>query len=239
MGSDGLFIKNADKLAIDLTDIDYAVISHGHSDHGGGMKHFLGINQHCKIYLHKNAFEAHYVRTPLKFKYNVGLDPKLKDHKNLVLTEGLTQIGENIQLFSDIDLNCDIPTMNKPLLTKNADGFTCDSFNHEHYILIQEGDKYFLFVGCAHKGVTNIIDYAEKLIGQEMDYVIGGFHLYNPAGGNSEPDPYILSIAQYLKGRKTICLTGHCTGKHAFNLLKNQLGDRIQALSTGLSLELD
>ena len=54
-GQSDLFIHNAEKMGIDLSQVDYLVISHGHFDHGGGLKHFLKINKKAKIFLHINA----------------------------------------------------------------------------------------------------------------------------------------------------------------------------------------
>ena len=40
-GASDLFIRNAELLGIDLSDVDYVFISHGHSDHAGGLRYFL------------------------------------------------------------------------------------------------------------------------------------------------------------------------------------------------------
>lgn len=37
MGPDPQFLDNARELGIDLSTVDVAVLSHGHSDHGGGL----------------------------------------------------------------------------------------------------------------------------------------------------------------------------------------------------------
>ena len=36
-GASDLFIRNAKVLGIDLADVDYCLISHGHNDHIGGL----------------------------------------------------------------------------------------------------------------------------------------------------------------------------------------------------------
>ena len=43
MGQSDLFYENAKKLGVDLSLVDIAIISHGHNDHGGGLKTFLEI----------------------------------------------------------------------------------------------------------------------------------------------------------------------------------------------------
>ncbi len=70
------FIHNARKMGIDLSQVDYLVISHGHFDHGGGLKHFQKINKKAKIFLHINAAKKYYPRIFGFFPYYVGLDQK-------------------------------------------------------------------------------------------------------------------------------------------------------------------
>ena len=40
-GASDVFIRNAEVLGIDLSTVDYVFISHGHSDHAGGLRFFL------------------------------------------------------------------------------------------------------------------------------------------------------------------------------------------------------
>ena len=56
LGPDNSFLENAKKLNIDISDVDIAIISHGHSDHGGGLESFLKNNNKAKVYINKNAF---------------------------------------------------------------------------------------------------------------------------------------------------------------------------------------
>ena len=41
LGSNSLFLENAVKLGVNITDIDSVIISHGHNDHGGALKKIM------------------------------------------------------------------------------------------------------------------------------------------------------------------------------------------------------
>ena len=60
MGPNNYYLQNAKKLDVKIEDVDLAVISHGHFDHGGGLGSFLKVNDKAKVYLSKKAFCKHY-----------------------------------------------------------------------------------------------------------------------------------------------------------------------------------
>ena len=90
--------EHAEMLGIDLADVDLAVLSHGHYDHGGGLAVFLEKNDHAPVFIHKDAFLPHYNGTQ---KY-IGLDTALVSHPRIVWTEDAYRIDENLRLFSHV-----------------------------------------------------------------------------------------------------------------------------------------
>ena len=48
-GASDMLIRNAERLGIDISTVDYVFISHGHSDHAGGLKHFMAVNETAKV----------------------------------------------------------------------------------------------------------------------------------------------------------------------------------------------
>ena len=74
MGQRRLFADNAERLGIDLADVDIAVVSHGHYDHGGGLRTFLELNKKAKVYISRHAFEPHYSLRENGLKY-IGINP--------------------------------------------------------------------------------------------------------------------------------------------------------------------
>ena len=57
-GASDVFIKNAEQLGIDLSTVDYVFISHGHSDHAGGLHYLLESNQQTRIIVSPDAING-------------------------------------------------------------------------------------------------------------------------------------------------------------------------------------
>ena len=49
MGQTSLFAQNAEQLGLSIPAVDTAIISHGHYDHGGGLRTFLSLNDKARI----------------------------------------------------------------------------------------------------------------------------------------------------------------------------------------------
>lgn len=215
-GQSDLFADNADRLGIDLSAVDLAVLSHGHYDHGGGLKRFLELNEKAKLYMSKYAFEPHY-----NGERYIGLDTTLMDSDRIVTTDGETHIGDGLTLYGCSDM--------KTLLDLGAFGLTMlqngklvpEDFRHEHYLLVRENGKSILFSGCSHKGVLNIVDRFRP------DILIGGFHL------SKHPlDDALIDYARRLDGYDTEYYTCHCTGESQYVFIKPYM-NRLHYLSTG------
>lgn len=238
LGSNGLFTENATKLNIDISDVDILIISHGHKDHGGALKLFLQHNSKAKIYIHKNAFNKYYTSVLGGLKFYVGLDDRLEFNERIIFTEDLFEVDEDICLFSNVPKRYETANLNKSLFIKIDNKYYEDNFTHEQNLLIRENEKYVLIAGCAHKGIVNIVEKAEEITSSELSAAISGFHLFNPVIKKSEDIRFINNIAEYLKDKKAMFYTCHCTGTKAFNILKENLKDKIMYLSTGQVIEL-
>ena len=56
-GNNGeIFSHNVNAKGIDLTDLDFAVLSHRHGDHTSGLNHLMTINPNVPIYAPKESF---------------------------------------------------------------------------------------------------------------------------------------------------------------------------------------
>lgn len=221
-GASGAFADNAARLGVDLAAAEFAVLSHGHYDHGGGLDRFLRLNPQAPVYASRHCFGEFHNPSG---KY-IGLDPALQNCGRLILTGDEYTIAPGLTLFS-----CNAhPQRADPFgLTRREGGVLIpDDFRHEHYLLIEEHGRRILLSGCSHKGIVNIVNWFRP------DVLVGGFHFKSLA----PEDPRLRSFGEALARTNTRFCTGHCTGQAQFEVLKPILGDRLQAISTGSVVEV-
>jgi 7,8-dihydropterin-6-yl-methyl-4-(beta-D-ribofuranosyl)aminobenzene 5'-phosphate synthase len=236
-GASVLFLKNAKQLGANIDEIDYLVISHGHYDHGGGLKTFLQENKKAEVFLHRLAFKKHYALQKDGMPVYIGLEEDLKQNSRFVFTSDRFFISNGIQLFSNVNRKERLPSPNKGLLTEENGVLMEDDFSHEHNMVIEENGKILLVTGCAHNGIVNIMEHFNSIKKRMPDYVIGGFHLSTPSGGDENPAE-IERIGKYLLDTKAKFYTCHCTGIEPYKKLKEIMGENIDYISAGSQLVL-
>jgi len=220
MGQTDLFAQNAAQLGVDLAAVDIAVLSHGHYDHGGGLRRFLELNQKAPVYISRHAFEPHF-----NGERYIGLDVSLRDSDRLIFTDGVTKIADGITLYSCSDREKVLDLGSFGLNMKQDGKLVPDDFRHEHYLLLEENGKRVLISGCSHRGIINIMEWFKP------DVLIGGFHF------NKLPlDGALRSYAETLASYDTDYYTCHCTGVEQFEYMKRFM-PRLNYLSTGGRVE--
>lgn len=235
MGASNQIEQNATSCNINLSTVSYAVLSHGHYDHGGGLLTFLDKNQTAPIFVHKGAFEPHYSRRTSGIAF-IGLPEHLLNHSQIriISDDNITFISENLSVFSGAKSNILCPTSNQKLLIQTDDGYEPDPFEHEQYGVVNEHGKLLLYTGCAHRGIVNILSRFCELYGRAPDVVIGGFHLGDPRNPLSFDESLCRKTAKALsRFHSTQYLTGHCTGSFPYKILQESLHDQIKPLSAG------
>lgn len=238
LGASGCFIENAIKMNVDLTEVDTVIISHGHYDHGGGLKAFLNINSTAKVYVHKKAFEKHLSRRMGGEITSIGLDEHFAEHQQLIFVGAEYKIDDELFLFSNIKETAFMPLGNKDLLVAIEGGYENDAFLHEQNLLIRENGKNVLIAGCAHRGILNIVNQSRCYLKRMPDVAIGGFHLYSRSMDCSEPTDVVTMLGTYLNQTDVNFFTCHCTGTQAYDVLKSVMGGRIDYLATGNILNI-
>ena len=216
-GQSELLLKNAERLSVDLSTIDLAILSHGHYDHSGGLKSFININKKAKIYLKPTATLPHF-----NGERYIGIDPTLAECDRLEFVMADSEIFEGIWIRS-IDRT---PTHSGKMTEERNDRRLPDRFDHEQYLLIEEEGKRILISGCSHKGILPIMEHFSP------DIFIGGLHFMSmPLGEELE------AYAKELSNFKCKYYTCHCTGYDQYDFLKGQMKN-IDYLSAGDVVEI-
>lgn len=241
VGPDDLFAKNADKLNIDIAEVDMLIISHGHIDHGGGLNTFCKLNKKAAIYMHKDVVNRFYAKIIGPLKLSIGLDKSAisRNIDRIEFIENKKGISDNISILENIQGIYPKPVANDLLYKKSGKKIVNDDFSHEIIMVIEESDGYVVFTGCSHSGIINMLEKSDEIVGDyKIKAVLGGFHLYNPIHNKCSKPEYVEKLSINLNKRDTVFYTGHCTGKDNFDLLKCRLGDKLKHMNTGLQIQL-
>lgn len=231
LGPNNYYLKNAAKLGINLKEVDYLIISHGHFDHGNGLKKFLNINKKALVYVSSKAFKKHYkeigfVKVPIGIK-------RPSDVERLRFIDTDLTIEKGINIYSNVEYIKQV-IGDSSLTARTSDGYGEDQFNHEIYMVLSEDDNRVLFSGCSHKGIKNIMDSIEKRKGFEVSHVIGGFHLSHYDNKDDKQNEYIKDLGSSLfKHSTSKYFSCHCTGDTAFNALKEDMNEKLERIMTG------
>ena len=233
-GASDVFIRNAEQLGIDLSDVDYVFISHGHSDHAGGLRYFLEHHQKAQVIVSPDAMSGKFFSNRKASKlerfskrgnlHSITTEWPEIDKDRLVLTDQTCEILEGLHVIAHIPQTHPMPKGNRNLYVQDAHGdYIHDDFRHELALYVDG----LLFTGCAHSGLENIL----AACPWPVHSVVGGFHLLD----GQETDDEIKALAQRLKAKysETQFYTSHCTGDHVFEVMKDVMGEQLQSFRCG------
>lgn len=235
-----VFIRNAQKLQINLLDLDYLILSHGHVDHTWGLDPLLKMYTEASlegIQIHKPTILVH----PKTFLFR----PRtyLGGSGSLIREERVSQyfeIRKNIEpigLTENFFLLPSIPKINKfesknPFNKIRIDNKDVDDYMEDEIALAYKSqDGLIVINACSHRGICNTIEYAKKISKEDRIVdVFGGFHLQNP-------DKQLLdnTVAYFAETHPTSVHACHCTDFYSKVALSKVVN--IQEVGVGLKIE--
>ena len=231
-GDPAILAKNVKAKGVDLTKLDFVVLSHRHSDHVGGFSYLLSVNPKVKIYAPKEGFGIFGSDLPSKFyrkdetlpaemRYYGGTPPE-------IMKFGTAYPSANIQL---IDKTTELmPGITLIALVSDAPG---TKELKELSLAINTADGIVLVVACSHPGIENIVAEAAKL-NPHIHFIAGGFHLV--AAQDAAIEKVVTALHDTYK--VDYIAPGHCTGEPTFAALQRRFGDHYHYAGLGSTLEL-
>ena len=203
-GQSGLFLQNAQKLGIDIEDIDSLVLSHGHYDHTGGLYPFLERNSKAKVYAKKDIFTPKYNGNN-RFNGTKKNDIILADR--LIFVDTVTEIAENVFIMPDITIHHSTDTHFKGFSKEVNNEFLRDEFDDELFLVLKQNDRINIVTACSHRGITNICTTATEHFMLPVGLILGGFHTKN-----ATPKQIRLIIDYFRQLNPMSIGVCHCTG---------------------------
>lgn len=182
------FIKNAEALNIDLKTADYVILTHGHRDHTGGMKHLLKYydekamyRKPTLIYAHEDIFCKKY---NFKKNHSSGFDVDkniLEKYFNLVKSEEPMWLTDNLVFMGLTELTNDFEHIVPQIPKKFKNGEWIEDVVIEDTQVAykhKNGKEVSVISACAHYGICNIMEYAKKITRTtQINTYLGGSHL--------------------------------------------------------------
>jgi 7,8-dihydropterin-6-yl-methyl-4-(beta-D-ribofuranosyl)aminobenzene 5'-phosphate synthase len=192
-GYSGAFIGNAYKMGIDLLQLDYVILSHGHIDHTGGLPALIQLFLEAKIekHLHKTLkIVAHphcFYSRSLGRLANIGSQVSYENlalHFTVETSKAPVWPAAGLVYLGEIPRPITFPQRGGGDLRKIMlpSGTADDTILDDSALAYQSAEGLVIITGCSHAGICNIINKAKAVCGDDRIIdIIGGFHLLDPS----------------------------------------------------------
>lgn len=224
-GHTDVFLKNAQLLGIDIQkEVETVVLSHGHWDHGNGLKYLSGKT----LITHPEAFINRY---RIKDDSHIGLTlskDELKEKFTLKITKEPFEISRSIIFLGEIPRENDFESKTTSFIDENNKP---DFVPDDSALALIDKNELTIITGCSHAGICNIITYAQKVTGiQKVNTVIGGLHLKY----NNKQTKKTIDFLKNLNIQKVY--PSHCTELEALAVFVKEF--KIKQVKTGQTIEI-
>ena len=231
-GQTDISVRNSGTLGVNLAEVDTVVLSHGHYDHTGGLRHILPLAPRAQIYLHPDALAAKYTRNPDGSSRFIGMMREiafqLRDSPLAHWTTQPTEIGHGIFVTGPIPRKTSYEDVGGAFyLDENC--LQPDALLDDQALFFESHQGIHVLLGCAHAGVVNTLQYIQQIVGGKPIYsVMGGMHLLS-----ASPERLDRTISALRQIGVQRLGPGHCTGFSATVALWSAFPGKCFSCSTG------
>ncbi len=223
-GHSDLFLKNADALGLNIQkEVKTVVLSHGHWDHGDGLKFLSGK----KLITHSTAFSLRYRKRDGSYVGLKNTKAELEANYEIKTSEKPVQLTKNLWYLGEIPRINDFESKETTFKLDNGE----DDFIQDDSALVAAlNNELVVISGCAHSGICNICEYAKTVTGiSKIKTVIGGFHLKDTGTQTQKTLDY------FMENEIEQVLPSHCTELPAKSYFRQSF--EFPEVKTGMGFE--
>ena len=231
-GAGGVFAQNARRLGADLAGVDFGVLSHAHYDHADGLDTFFALNGKAPFLVREGSGENCWAVKEGRLTYIGVRRGALKEHEDRIrYVGGVYELSDGVLLVPHRKADYSSVALRNDLYAVRGGRRVPDDFAHEQSIVIETEKGLIVFNSCSHTGITNILEDIREMLGRSDVFAyVGGLHLYKLT------DEELFALCDEIESSSVERMfTGHCTGEHAFGILKQRLGKRADRFCAGFS----
>jgi 7,8-dihydropterin-6-yl-methyl-4-(beta-D-ribofuranosyl)aminobenzene 5'-phosphate synthase len=237
-GYSGIFLDNAQKMGLDLANLDYLVLSHSHLDHTWGLDRLLKYYTEMaiekrpfkkpKLVSHPQTFTS--VRTDELDQIGSLLSvDRLEKHFSMQLIKKPKRLSERLTFLGEIPRENDFEAIQ---IIGRKEGAEEGDRVIEDSALVYHSDRGLVIItGCSHAGICNICEYAKQVCSNDkIAEIIGGLHLQSP------PMRQLQGTLNYMEQlQPDVVRACHCTDLNSKIALSSVVN--IKEVGVGLSVE--
>jgi 7,8-dihydropterin-6-yl-methyl-4-(beta-D-ribofuranosyl)aminobenzene 5'-phosphate synthase len=233
-GLDTSAARNAATMGIDLSEVDRIVLSHGHRDHTGGLRHVLNaMRKEIEVIAHPDIWAAKYSRTFSEKAEYAGIPFAREALESWGAVFSLSGrpvwLTDNIVTTGEIPRHTEYEKIDPDLLVKEGGKLRTDPLRDDLALIIKSLMGLVVVLGCGHRGIINTLHHAQKITGvEQIHMVVGGTHLLHASSEQID-----LTIAELKKLDVQKIGLSHCTGLPAASILFQEFGDNFFFNNTG------
>ncbi len=222
-GQSDAFLYNADQMKIDLTDLEYVILSHGHYDHSGGLIHLMEMTSSFNLIMGKGFFNEKFGYRNNSYEYlGNNFDEDFLTDNDIdyrFVEDDLTELIPGVYVITNFPRKHKNEVINPRFKILKDGKFEQDLFKDEVLVTIDTPKGLVVILGCSHPGMRNMLDAVKSLLNKPIYAVLGGTHLVEAQG-----EMFDMSIDYLNNAEIEVVGVSHCTGQQAMETLSASNG---------------
>ena len=216
-GQSDAFLHNASQMGLDLSTLDFVLLSHGHYDHSGGFRHLAERAHVPHLFVGPGFFDEKYAHEEGSYEYlGNNFNESYLQNKGLawtVVSEDIMELASGVFVLANFPKDPETPPNPRFVVRRNG-LFQVDPFTDEILIVLETPDGLLVILGCSHPGVRGMLEAVKQRLKRPISALLGGTHFVETKGRTLE------SSLNYLRSLEIKVLgLSHCTGKEALGHL--------------------